>query len=94
MLELFEIGEAQTKAQAKMNVTQAVKAVARRLGNQPSACRKYYIHPAILESYVEGGLVTEAQRCFERLQYNPSPKKLGGLRLEERVLLTVLERCT
>jgi DNA topoisomerase-1 len=94
MLELFESGEAQTKTQAKKNVTQAVKAVARRLGNQPSACRKYYVHPAILESYVEGGLVAEAQKCFERLQRDPSPKMLGGLRVEERVLLMVLERCT
>jgi DNA topoisomerase-1 len=33
-----------------------VKAVAEHLGNRPATCRKYYIHPAILDTYSSGGL--------------------------------------
>lgn len=36
----------------------AVKAVAEHLGNRPATCRKYYIHPAILDSYSAGTLET------------------------------------
>lgn len=33
-----------------------MKSVAKQLGNRPATCRKYYIHPAILESYLDGPL--------------------------------------
>ena len=51
--ELAALTPAESETQAKRNIVEAVKATARRLGNRPAACRKYYIHPAILESYVE-----------------------------------------
>jgi DNA topoisomerase-1 len=41
-----------TKA-ASMRV---VKDVAKRLGNTPAVCRKCYIHPEVLESYLNGSL--------------------------------------
>jgi len=34
----------------------AIKAVAKRLGNTPAICRKCYIHPAVLEGYLDGSL--------------------------------------
>ena len=43
---------------AKKNLTQAVKQVSKRLGNTPTVCRKYYIHPAVLKAYDEGELLT------------------------------------
>lgn len=43
-----------TKAQAKKNLVAAVERVAQRLGNTPAVCRKCYIHPAILDSYLTG----------------------------------------
>ena len=35
---------------------EAIGEVARRLGNTPAICRKSYVHPAVVESYLEGGL--------------------------------------
>jgi DNA topoisomerase I len=35
----------------------AVEKVARHLGNTPAVCRRCYIHPAILDGYVDGTLL-------------------------------------
>ena len=51
--ELVALGPAETETQTKRNIAQAVKETARRLGNRPAACRKYYIHPAVFSSYTE-----------------------------------------
>ena len=44
----------ETKKQAKANVKTAVCAVAELLGNTPAICRKCYVHPAIIEAYLNG----------------------------------------
>ena len=43
--------EARSESQLKKNLAQAIKLVAQRLGNTPAVCRKYYVHPAVLDSY-------------------------------------------
>jgi DNA topoisomerase-1 len=60
--ELSAIGAAETARAAKRNITHAVKAVAARLGNTPAVCRQCYIHPAIVQAYLDGKIVrpTEA----------------------------------
>ena len=45
-------GEFQTKKQAKANLKTAICAVAHFLGNTPAICRKCYVHPAIVEAYL------------------------------------------
>lgn len=40
----------------KKNIVKAVKFTASKLGNTPSVCRKYYIYPNIIESYLNGTL--------------------------------------
>ena len=42
----------ETKKQAKTNISTAIKAVAKILGNTPAICRKCYVHPAIFERYL------------------------------------------
>jgi DNA topoisomerase I len=54
-LQQFEAFE--TKTQAKKNLVAAVERVAQRLGNTPAVCRKCYIHPAILDSYLTGATI-------------------------------------
>src|SRR5881397_3137791 len=44
--------EFETKKQAKANLKTAICAVARLLGNTPAVCRKCYVHPAIVEAYL------------------------------------------
>jgi DNA topoisomerase-1 len=60
-VELYETGPAGTEKEAKKNITAAIKRVALALGNTPSVCRQYYVHPAVLEAYLDGSL-------FERMQ--------------------------
>ena len=43
----------ETKKQATSNVNTAIRAVAKILGNTPAICRKCYVHPAVLENYVD-----------------------------------------
>jgi DNA topoisomerase-1 len=54
-LQEFEASE--TATEAKKNVVQAIERVAERLGNTPAVCRKCYVHPAIIESYLDGSMV-------------------------------------
>src|SRR5688572_817827 len=41
--------------QAQKNVKAAIADVATKLGNTAAVCRKSYIHPVILDAYVQGG---------------------------------------
>ncbi|HHP7229637.1 MAG TPA: DNA topoisomerase IB, partial [Xenococcaceae cyanobacterium] len=50
-MELTEMGQFETEQQAKKNLTQVIKKVAKQLGNRPATCRKYYIHPAVIAAY-------------------------------------------
>jgi DNA topoisomerase-1 len=51
---LRELGPAPTTKAAEKNIKLAVDRTAAMLGNTRSVCRKYYIHPALLEAYLEG----------------------------------------
>ena len=42
----------ETKKQAKANIKTAICAVAELLGNTPAVCRKCYVHPVIVEAYL------------------------------------------
>jgi DNA topoisomerase-1 len=55
--ELRKVGAAQSKREAERNIVAAVDLTAKRLGNTRSVCRKYYIHPTLLEAYLEGAVL-------------------------------------
>jgi DNA topoisomerase I len=46
----------ESEAQGKRNVARAIEEVARLLGNTKAVCRKCYVHPAVLEGYIDGSL--------------------------------------
>jgi DNA topoisomerase-1 len=54
---LQQLGAPPSHAAAKRNVAKAIEAVARQLGNTKTICRKCYVHPALVASYVEGDLL-------------------------------------
>ena len=45
-----------SSTQAKRNVVAAIESVAKRLGNTKAICRKCYVHPEIINSYMDGSL--------------------------------------
>lgn len=75
-LALETLGACESETSARKNVIAAVKAVAAKLGNRPATCRKYYVHPAILDAYMNGRLLhslgrhkgdRRAERCVLEL---------------------------
>src|SRR4051812_42366512 len=56
-IALRELKKFDTQAEAKKNIVRAIENVAERLGNTPSVCRKCYIHPAVVNSYLEGTML-------------------------------------
>jgi DNA topoisomerase I len=83
---LQEIEKFDTKAQAKKNVVRAVESVAAKLGNTKAVCRKCYIHPEILNAYMEGSLVDNLARRAATMA-----KSISKLRPEEAAVLTLLQ---
>ena len=51
---LQEIDAVETVAGRKKHVASAIAAVARQLGNTRAVCRRCYIHPAVIEHYLDG----------------------------------------
>jgi DNA topoisomerase-1 len=49
----------ESEPEARKNVVSAVKRVAEVLGNTPSVCRQSYVHPVVIDSYLQGALVEE-----------------------------------
>jgi DNA topoisomerase I len=54
---LREFAKIDGEAKRKKAIIRAVEKVARHLGNTPAICRRCYIHPAILDGYLDGTLV-------------------------------------
>src|SRR3954466_4241088 len=54
---LRAMGPAKTKREAERNIIAAVDMTAKRLGNTRSVCRKYYIHPLLIEAYLDGSVL-------------------------------------
>jgi DNA topoisomerase-1 len=54
---LSELSTFASKTEAKRNIVLAVERVAKRLGNTKAVCRKCYIHPAILDAYMDGATI-------------------------------------
>jgi DNA topoisomerase-1 len=82
ILHLEALGPCSSESEGKKNIVDAVKAVAGHLGNKPSTCRKYYIHPAIFDSYTDGSLFKTIQACTDAG---------GPLRREELCVLKLVE---
>ena len=62
---LNEVGAFENKTQAKKNVRDAVHAVAKVLGNTPAVCRKCYVHPIVLETYLSGAAIDGLKKRAE-----------------------------
>ena len=74
-LRLSDRGD--SEVEAKRRVGEAIKLVAKRLGNTPATCRKHYVHPIVIEAFMDGRL--------GNLEVPP-----GGLTSDETALLRML----
>jgi DNA topoisomerase-1 len=60
--ELARIGPAENGAEANSNLVDAVRWVAAKLGNTTAVCRKCYVHPVVVESYLSGHTIGACSR--------------------------------
>ena len=85
-MALNEVESFDTAAQAKRNLRAAIEKVAARLGNTPTICRKCYVHPEVLNSYLDGNLVLELKSKAESELRGEIP----NLKPEEAAVLALL----
>jgi DNA topoisomerase I len=80
---LKAIGPCRSAKESKSNILRAIDTVSEQLNNTRAVCRKYYIHPAIFETYQAGTML-------ELLQNGTKDKVTAGLRSEEAALVRLL----
>jgi DNA topoisomerase I len=85
-LALREFERFGTEAAAKRNVKRAIEQVAQRLGNTPTICRKCYVHPGVLDCYLDGSLAEQVREEAEA----ELREAAAGLRPEEAAVLGLL----
>ena len=85
---LIEYEAFDSETAAKRNIVAAIVEVAARLGNTPAVCRKCYVHPSVLDAYLEG----ELPDSFSQSNGNRPHGQSTSLRPEEKALMKFLEQ--
>jgi DNA topoisomerase I len=88
-IALRAMGPAASRREADRNIIRAIDEVAERLGNTRAVCRKYYVHPAMIEAYYQGRTIP-----FTAIgEGKPAPrgKRIAALRRDELAVLQFLQ---
>jgi DNA topoisomerase-1 len=83
-IALSAAGEFETKKQAKANIKNAIEAVAKILGNTSAICRQCYIHPIVLETYLNGNSLDGLKQGTEKELAQAAVLKLLQAGLSEK----------
>jgi DNA topoisomerase-1 len=65
----------------------AIETVAKQLGNTRSVCRNCYIHPAVIDSYLDGSLPNYLSQ-----KADDATASLSRLNSDESAVMAILER--
>jgi DNA topoisomerase I len=74
------------EAERKRAVVRAIESVAEQLGNTPAVCRACYVHPDVLDAYLDGTLVNALSERARRVG-----RGAHALRPEEAAVLGLLQ---
>jgi DNA topoisomerase-1 len=85
---LQELEAFDSEAQARHNVVRAIESVAGVLGNTTAVCRKCYVHPALIDAYLDGSLLENLQRRAEQELRD----RVASLTPEEAAVLALLQQ--
>jgi len=88
-VELRAMGPATSRREADRNIVRALDAVAERLGNTRAVCRKYYVHPVLLEVYHLGITAPPSPAAMPR--HASRNMSAAALRRDEVVVLQFLQ---
>ena len=85
---LRALEEPETKRDAERNVVSAIRDTADQLGNTAAVCRRSYVHPVVVEAYLDPRLRTALLGAAEATGSPPA----GTTPKEERAVVRLLER--
>jgi DNA topoisomerase-1 len=88
-VELRTMGPATSRREADRNIVRALDAVAERLGNTRAVCRKYYVHPALLDAYHMGLIAPHSPAAKPR--HARRKASAAALRRDEVMVLQFLQ---
>ncbi|MVT07354.1 DNA topoisomerase IB [Chitinophaga tropicalis] len=84
---LADLAPFSSATECKQNLVNIIDSVAGKLGNTRAVCRKYYIHPRLLETYEK----CELEPYLSELRAGRNKTAKSGLHNDEKVLLKFLE---
>lgn len=85
---LQDLGAFESQTQAKKHVVSAIEEAAKHLDNTPTICRKSYVHPEVIDAYLNGSLLDAIKQHNEQAILDA----LDGLRPEEISVLAFLQQ--
>lgn len=88
--EFFFMGEALTDAECKKNIVAVLDQVSQKLGNTRMVCKKYYVHPGIIQLYQEKKLLNWLGEPAKTEELNDTAK----LTRDEEILMKILVSLT
>ena len=91
-MTLHMMEPASSRREADRNIVRALDVVAERLGNTRTVCRKYYVHPALLEAYLMG--LTPPVPSLQQPRAKRRKVSETALRRDEVAVLQFLEEST
>lgn len=86
---LRDLGGFTTEKQAKAKIVSAIDQISKRLGNTRAVCRKYYVHPAVIEAYMEGVTIPPTPGEVRQLRTSGGAP---GLRRDELLVVELLRK--
>src|SRR5579862_22172 len=87
LIAFKELGFFESQTEARKKITEAFKIVSRQLGNSPNVCKKYYVHPVIINLYETKGL----ERYIAQLDQDGVNDVKADLSREEIIVMKILE---
>jgi DNA topoisomerase-1 len=84
---LRDIGPSGFQREANRNVIRVIDEVAKHLGNTRAVCRKYYVHPRVIERYLKGEVAPIAEDALRHRR----KRRTAGLRRDEYAVLEFLD---
>lgn len=87
LLAFQSVGGFESETECKKNILQALDLVSSKLGNTRTVCKKYYVHPALIQLYTEDKLLKLLQDFIEPHELPDEP----GLSEVEGLLMKILK---
>jgi DNA topoisomerase-1 len=80
---LNALGPEERRTVLRRNISGCFRATADRIGNTPTVCRKYYVHPMVIEAYENGSM-------FAAFAAAGQESESEGLSSAERAFLKII----